>query len=122
MYGLLLQPNSSGSKSITVTSSTAAPTSGTTLSTSNCRQAYWQGEGVGQILSGTAVYETNIIAADFAGEWEVRETLDLSTLNSSTRKVSSQGTYPGGFFGRWRLTVALTGTGSFIGHHNALTQ
>lgn len=118
MYGLLLQPNSADSKSITVTSATAAPTSGTVLSTSNCRQAYWQGQGIGQILSGTAVYETNMIAQDYAGTWELRETLDLSTLNGGA--VSSQGTYPGGFFGRWRLTVALTGTGSFVGHHNGL--
>lgn len=90
------------------------------ISLDNCRQAVWQAEVTGTPSAGVAVFESNMIAADYAGTWEQRDSFDVTNPVLNVAGVGPQGTFAGPLiFCRWRITTNFVG-GTFTGHVNGL--
>lgn len=116
MIQIKFQENSAASKSL----NGATTGTGTTLAMSDCRQVIWQAEVTGTPSAGVAVCESNVIAADYAGQWENRDSFDVTNPVLNVAGVGPQGTFPGPLpFIRWRITTLFVG-GTFVGHINGM--
>lgn len=110
------QTNSADSKSLSL----ATTGTGTVIAMDDCRQVAWQPEASAALSAGVAVCESNMIAADYAGSWDLRDTFDSQSPVIAAAGVGPQGTFPGPiFFIRWRVTTPFAG-GTFTGHINGI--
>lgn len=84
----------------------------------DCRQTNWLVEGSGTISSGTVIIES-AHAFDYAGVWNLLDTVDASTLSGGALYGNTFPHIPGGF-ARARVSVQIQGGGQISVRLNGL--